>query len=120
MHRFSGLIATVAILVLFVVGTATAQRMRMTAEERADTLAKQLSLTDEQKAKILDIYKKSDESRRAAFDNAAGDRSAMREAMQKIREESDAKIKAVLTKEQAEKWEKIRAQAPGRRGPPGM
>ena len=106
----------VAALVLLIATTALSQPMRMTPQARTDTLAKQLSLSDEQKAKVLDLLTKQDEARQKAFADAQGDRDAMRETMTKLREETNTKMKAILTKEQFEKYEKIQSEMRGGMG----
>ncbi len=75
---------------------------RRSPEERAKMLQTQLSLTDDQTAKITVIYKtmavKMDSVR-----NAGGDFSAMRPMMQA----SNDQIKAILTPDQATAYQKI-------------
>lgn len=95
-------------------GNAFSQGFRMSPEERVAQLTKQLSLTDEQKTQVLEIFKKSDESRRAAFEKSDGDRDAMRETMQQIRADADKKLKELLTEEQYAKYVKLRSEAPRR------
>jgi Spy/CpxP family protein refolding chaperone len=102
-----------------VAATALAQRVRMSPEERTEHLTKQLSLTEEQKAKVLEIFNKSDKEMRAAFSENAGDRDKMRDIMQRNRKETEVQMKKVLTEEQFAKWEKLRSEAPGRGRPEG-
>jgi len=107
----------VMLAIALVAVTALAQRARMSPEERTQQLAKQLSLTDEQKGKVLEIFKRADKDMRAAFSENAGDREKMRDLMQKTRKETEAQLKKVLTEEQFAKWEKFRSEAPGRGRP---
>jgi Spy/CpxP family protein refolding chaperone len=87
---------------------------RMTAEERTDRLAKQLDLADSVKAKVLVIFKASDEARAKAFEESQGDRESMRPKMEAIRNDTDAKLKGALTAEQYEKYVKAREEMMGR------
>lgn len=98
------------------------QRVQRTPEERAkiqtEAMQKGLALTDDQVKQVLDINlvaaRKMDSVRTAA----AGDRDAMMAAMKPLNEFRDAKLKAVLTKEQAEKYEANKAEYSGRRPRP--
>lgn len=99
-------------------GPLFAQQWRMSPQERTDTLAHQLSLTAEQKAHVLQILTVADTSMRAAFVAAGDDRRAMRESMQKIRGDTESKMKAVLTDDQYSAWLKMRPAGRGHRGNP--
>jgi periplasmic protein CpxP/Spy len=107
------------ILALLVTTTVWAQPMRMTPEERTDRIAKQLELADSTKAKVLEIFKSSDAARSKAFEAAGGDRDQMRSSMESIRNDTDAKLKAVLTADQYDKYIKARAEMMKGRGPGG-
>ncbi len=103
-------------LFLIIAGSLYAQPMRMTPEQRTDSLAVQLNLTKEQKPKVLEVFKSMDAARRKAFEDAQGDRDAMRAAMQSAREDGDKKLKEILTKEQYEKYQKMQDELRARRG----
>lgn len=98
------------------------QRVQRTPEERAkmqtEAMQKGLALTDAQAKQVLDINllvaRKMDSVRTAA----AGDRDAMMAAMKPLNDLREAKLKAVLTKEQAEKYEANKAEYSGRRPRP--
>jgi hypothetical protein len=102
-------------LSLVIVAAAQAQPMRMTPQQRVDTLAKQLSLDDAQKAKVLVIFQDRDSSMRKAFAEHQGDRTSMRSMMDSLRSATDTSMKAVLTKDQYDAWQKS-AQGGMRRG----
>jgi hypothetical protein len=104
----------ILILALFMSLTALAQPQRMSPQERTDQLAKELGLTAEQKAKVLDVF--TQQQKNMPKPGEGGDFDAMREKMMKMREERNAKLKEILTKEQYAKYEKM---APPRRGGPG-
>ena len=84
-------------------------------EKRVERLEKELNLTPEQKAEILRIYTEEMESMQQAapsrdqrFEPGDDDaRKARHEQMQKQRQETNAKIEALLTPEQAEKFAQI-------------
>ncbi len=100
------------VLSLFLAATLFAQPQRRTPQERTDTLANQLGLSAEQKAKVLELFTKQDEARQKAFADSKGDREAMRATMQKMRDESTKKLKSILTEEQFVKYEKFRSEMP--------
>ena len=86
------------------------------AQRRADMMKQTVKLTDEQYAKVLALYKEESEAMQKQMQS--GERPRMdREAMQKQREEQDAKLKAILTEEQFKTW--TEAQQRMRRGGPG-
>lgn len=74
-------------------------------------MAEELSLSDEQKTKLQEVFKAQ---REAMKDLSPEER---REKGKETREAMDAKVKAILTAEQYAKWEKIRQER--RPGGPG-
>jgi protein CpxP len=84
-----------------------------------DQLAQQLNLTDDQKAKVkpvLEAQGKKMSEMRADTSLSQEDRRAK---MQAIREETTAQMKAILTPEQFDKWQKMPRPGRGpRNGPP--
>lgn len=100
------------------------QRVQRTPEERAklqtEAMQKGLALTDEQTKKVLDLnllLAKKMDSLRATM-TPGGDRTAMMEKMKPLNDLRDAKLKEILTKEQAEKYEANKAEYSGRRPRP--
>ncbi|MCJ0742557.1 hypothetical protein [Pedobacter montanisoli] len=75
---------------------------RMDPEARVKQLDEKLKLSDDQKTKVLAIFKDQGEAQKKMMEEAqnGGDRSAMREKMQKMREEYDAKLNGVLNEDQ--------------------
>jgi periplasmic protein CpxP/Spy len=114
MIRFTKAILAMAAATVLLSFMVSAQPARMTPQERTDKMAKDLSLTKEQQAKVLDILTKSQESMKKVRDESNGDREAMRPAMQKLRQESDDQLKKVLTKDQLDTFEKQRSEAQDR------
>ncbi|KAF0175960.1 MAG: hypothetical protein FD161_3139 [Limisphaerales bacterium] len=90
-------------------------RGRQTVEERMKQLSEALKLTDEQKAKLEPILKEEGEKLRAIFGDANASREEKGKKMQEARKDIAAKVKAVLTPEQAEKYEKLQAEIAAKR-----
>lgn len=96
------------------VGFAQSRTMRTPAEQ-ADRLKTSLKLNDDQTAKVKTIYEgqaKSIDSLRKAMD---GDMSGMREKFAPIMAVASAKIKAILTSEQAAAFQKEQDEMAARR-----
>jgi protein CpxP len=81
-------------------------RQRRTPEEQATALKTSLSLTDDQTAKVTAILQASAKSQDSVRTASGGDRDAMRAKMMPMREATNAKIKAVLTADQAAAYQK--------------
>jgi hypothetical protein len=82
-------------------------RQMMSPKQRADTLGKQLSLDSLTVGKIAAIYEKSQKLMADKRNELQGDMDAMRSAMMEIREKVNKDVMALLTKEQATKYEEI-------------
>lgn len=85
-------------------------------------VAEKLGITDEQKAKMVDIEKESGEKMRELFQG--GFNAEMRDKMREMREESEAKLKGLLTDAQKEEMETLKGPEfkfpePQRGGPGG-
>ncbi len=79
-------------------------------------LTEQLGLTEEQKPKVAAIMQEQGEKMRAMFGDQGGSREDRATKMRELGEATSAKLKAVLTKEQMEKYEKARTEMAGRFG----
>lgn len=79
-------------------------------EEQAKMLKEQLSLTDEQTAKVAKIYDAQQKEMQAKMGDFQGDRDAMREYFTKARAKSDSLIKALLNKDQLKNYEEIQKE----------
>lgn len=90
-------------------------RGRQSVEARMKQLSEALKLTDEQKTKLEPILKEEGEKFRAIFEDTNSSREEKGKKMQDIRKDLSAKVKAVLTPEQAEKYEKIQAEMAAKR-----
>ena len=96
---------------LFVAGLlqlAMAQgRQMMSPQARADTLGKQLSLDSSTVKKVAAIFEKYQKQMMDKRNELQGDMDGMRAAMTELREQQTKDITALLTKEQAKKYEEI-------------
>jgi len=110
-----GIIA-VAMIVLGSIASSNAQMMRISPEERAKALKDSLALDSVQTAKAVAVFKESQKAIGEAFQDAAGDREAMRAAMTEIAKKADDKIKAFLTDAQKKKYEEMIKNRPARGG----
>ena len=80
---------------------------RMSPEDRAKQLQTQLKLTDDQTAKITAILKTTATKRDSIRTASNGDRQAAMQAMMPIMKDSNDKIKAILTPDQATAYQKM-------------
>lgn len=97
-------------------------RERMVSpQQRADRMAKELNLSDEQKAKVTELFTQQDEVRakkRAEIqkkqekrrDVAQAEREKMREEVEKIRKTQDAELEKIIGKEKMELLVQKRAE----------
>ncbi|MEM9820367.1 MAG: DUF4890 domain-containing protein [Bacteroidota bacterium] len=85
------------------------------AERQTQQMVEQLSLSEAQAAKVKTVNMEMAKKMQEAFASAEGDRKAMRETMQTIREEHKTELKKYLTSEQFASWEKIQEERRGNR-----
>jgi len=112
-------IGRIALTVLMITGltiSSRAQMMRMSPEERGKALKDSLALDSVQTAKAVEVFKESQKAMQDAFQNAAGDREAMRATMTEITKKADGKIRAFLTDAQKKKYEEMIKNRPARGG----
>lgn len=113
------LAAVVGTMIAFSGDIAMAQpRMRISLDDRMKSLTEQLSLTKVQADSMRIIYQQADSIRAKMFETRQGGREGMREVMQKMQDSTDVKIERLLTKEQKEKFIKIKQERRQRQGPP--
>lgn len=81
-------------------------------DRQMEELKEGLQLSDDQEKQVREIITAGFETMREAREGMqdGGDREAMREKMQAMREEQTQKIKAVLSEEQFAKYEQIQAE----------
>jgi protein CpxP len=114
------------VLGLVLMRPALAQEREMPSpEERVERLKAELQLTDEQAAKLREIFAAQRAKMRELMQAEALDREARRQRMMQIRGETREAIRKVLTEEQFKRYEELarrrmRERARGRPGgPPG-
>jgi Spy/CpxP family protein refolding chaperone len=78
-------------------------------EQRLDRMTEELKLTDDQKPKVKTVLEDGAKKRQEMFSDSSVPREQRREKMQAIMDDESKKLKAILTPEQNEKWEKMRA-----------
>lgn len=83
---------------------------RLTAEERANYWAKELNLSDEEKAKVTELFKKEDENRAKYRQEMQKNREEMRAQMQNDRKANDAELEKIIGKEKFQKYDSIRSE----------
>ena len=89
---------------------AQGQGMRMSPQARADTLAKRIGLDSATTAQVAAIYVKYQKVMADKRDELQGDMDAMRAAMTEIRDNQNKEIIALLTEEQAAKYNEMMKQ----------
>ncbi|WP_448699483.1 hypothetical protein ACFGVR_20930 [Mucilaginibacter sp. AW1-3] len=106
----------VCCFVVSIVSLSKAQgRQRMTPAEQAKNLQTQLTLTDDQTAKVTAIFTAQAAKMDSIRTAANGDRQAMMTAMMPMRKATTDKIKAILTTDDQKKaYDKILADQAAR------
>lgn len=111
-------------------GTATAQttnsrppaangRMaQATPEQQADRLTRQLSLSADQRAQLVTMEKARREEMATMRGQmqAGGDRTAMRQSMQTMRDKYDTQLKGILTPDQYSQYSQRREESADNQG----
>ena len=104
------LIVAVALGTLVVCNLATAQdaskkgkQGRMSAEQRVEQMKKDLNLTDEQVPKVKAVLE--DQQKKMQELRSETDQTARRTKMREIMEQTQTKMKGILTEEQLTKWQ---------------
>ncbi len=82
----------------------------MSPEKRAEMLAKQLNLTDDQKAKVLALYQKQDADRQKKKDEVKKTREEMKAQFEAERKASDEELAKIIGAEKFQKLQAARAE----------
>ncbi|MDD3320147.1 MAG: hypothetical protein PHS59_01750 [Paludibacter sp.] len=91
-------------------GGNTEVRQQVTPEKRAEKLAKDLSLTDAEKAKVVELYKKQDVDMTKFRSEVNRDTPDFRTKMKEFRESQDAELKAIIGDEKFQKMQTQRQE----------
>ena len=85
------------------------ERQQMTPQMRAERMAKQLGLTDEEKTKVQTLYEKQNADRENfRKENASLDREQMRAKFDEMRKNEDAEMAKILSPESLKKYQEFR------------
>jgi Spy/CpxP family protein refolding chaperone len=93
---------------------APKEKPAMHGRPNADQIAKELNLTDDQKTKVKAVLDDQQTKMKALREDKSLSKEDRQTKSKEIREATQTKIKAILTPEQAEKWQKM--QHGGRKG----
>ncbi len=83
---------------------------KVRAEQQTERMAKELSLTEAQKTKVLELNLAQAESRSAAMKQSSDNREAAKTAMEAQRAEYEKNLKGILTTEQYATYTKNQAE----------
>lgn len=83
---------------------------RMSAENRAEYWAKELNLTNEEKGKITELFKKQDETRMQQRSDMQKSREERQAFMESQRKSNDAEMERIIGKEKFQKYDSIRSE----------
>ncbi len=90
-----------------------------TPEQRVERLSTELKLNADQKKKIIALYKSTDPKSKAIMENQKTSREQKMAAFRSLREETNKKMAAILTKDQMKKLQAMRQRGGMRPGGPG-
>lgn len=85
-------------------------RMAKHRGDYADRMQKELSLTDEQNAKLKAINREFGHKFRSLRNDSTMSKEGTKTKMKQLGDEYQKKMKSVLTEEQFEKWEKLKSE----------
>lgn len=83
---------------------------QFSAEQRVERLAKDISLTDEQKVKVKALYEKYDADFTKLRTEGNREDPGFREKMKALRDAQDKELEAIIGTENAQKLKQIRAE----------
>ena len=107
------------VVVFFILmGTVSAQREnnvpkqgpppQISAEERTEKMTKELNLTDEQKTKVLELFKKEEMERKDFKPQSRPDPEEMKAKFEEERKKQDAELEKIIGKEKFAQYEVLR------------
>ncbi|MEN9576413.1 MAG: hypothetical protein RL514_4268 [Verrucomicrobiota bacterium] len=114
-QQFIAALVLGALVAFSPVTQAQEKKGRSSPEEQVKQLTELLTLTAEQKTKLEPILKEQAEKMRAIFADQNTPKEDSRKKMGEMRTEFTGKIKALLTKEQGEKYDKFVAEMAAKR-----
>jgi len=85
-------------------------RQQIPAKVRAENMAKDLALTDAEKAKVQEVYEKNDVIFTKFRSEVSRDSPDFREKFKALRDAQDAELVSIIGKEKFETWQKLQAE----------
>jgi Spy/CpxP family protein refolding chaperone len=85
-------------------------RQQIPAKVRAENMAKDLALTDAEKAKVQEVYEKNDVIFTKFRSEVSRDSPDFREKFKALRDAQDAELINIIGKEKFETWQKLQAE----------
>lgn len=90
---------------------------RMSAEARVEHMTKELALTDAEKSKVLELFKREEAKAAAMWEEIKKQREngqqlgeEQRSKMQELRKANDLELEKIIGKEKFTKWQSIRSE----------
>ncbi len=84
--------------------------MRFDPNHRVQMMTKQLNLTSDQQAKVLDILKSSQSQMESLHSDTSASQDDRRSKMMEIRKSTDDQIRGVLDANQQKKWDEMQSK----------
>jgi periplasmic protein CpxP/Spy len=85
-------------------------RQQMSPQLRAENMAKELGLTDAEKAKVQEVYEKNDVIFTKFRSEVSRDSPDFREKFKALRDAQDTELISAIGKEKFQKWQTIQAE----------
>lgn len=85
------------------------QSQQISAKMRAESMAKDISLTEVEKAKVQAVYEKNDSVFNKFRSQVSRDDPNFREKFKALRDAQDAELESIIGKEKFATWQKMRA-----------
>lgn len=86
------------------------QRQQVSAQMRAENMAKELKLTDAEKAKVQEVFEKNDVLFTKFRSEVKRDNPDFREKFKALRDAQDADLEKAIGKDKLDAWKKIQAE----------
>ena len=91
-------------------GMRQGPRQQASAQLRAERMAKDLSLTDAEKAKVQEVYEKNDVLFTKFRSEVSRESPGFREKFKALRDAQDAELEKMIGKEKFQTWQKLQAE----------
>jgi periplasmic protein CpxP/Spy len=91
-------------------GMRQGPRQQVSAQVRAERMAKDLSLTDAEKAKVQEVYEKNDALFTKFRSEVSRESPDFREKFKALRDAQDAELEKIIGKEKFQAWQKLQAE----------